>query len=70
MPGGGGQINMMGMIVEIVEKHPKSYQYGCSPCNVYPLKVTTELHQTDDGKLCINRKICLIDQVNFTLKSF
>ena len=58
--GGGSQISMTGMIVEIIEKHSKlqieNESYGCGPsCKFYPLKVATELLyiKTDDSKLCI-----------------
>ena len=42
------QINMTGMIVEIVEKHPKTEvtNMGVAPANFTPLKVTTELLQS------------------------
>ena len=40
-PGEDSQINMTGIIVELLKNTPKSYQCGsCDPCKFYPLKVT------------------------------
>ena len=39
MPGGDSQINMTGWSSKLLKNTPKSYQYGCGTCKIYPLKV-------------------------------
>ena len=56
IPGGGTQINMMGMIIEIVEKHSKKLPIWVRAMQILPLtvfKLPQCYIKRDDNKLCI-----------------
>ena len=61
VPEGGSQINMMGMIVEIVEKHPglKVTNMGMAPTNFTPKSYFRVRSKQTMVNCAINRKICL-----------